>query len=49
MLSVADKFYGVSFVNKTSRIATISEQQAQQLVVVIEKEATTASSTAGRA
>lgn len=48
MLAVADKFYGVSFVNKTSRVATISNEEAQQLVVVFEKEASTGSSASSR-
>ena len=38
MLKVAQQFYGVKFVNKNSRISTISGEEAEKLMKLLEKD-----------
>lgn len=38
LLATANKYYGVSFVNKTSRVGVITRKEAQQLMTLNEKE-----------
>lgn len=39
MVAVAGKFYGVSFQNKASKVTEITQQEAKQLILLVEREA----------
>jgi structural maintenance of chromosome 3 (chondroitin sulfate proteoglycan 6) len=38
MVAVAEKFYGVSFQNKASKVTEITQQEAKQLILLVERE-----------
>jgi structural maintenance of chromosome 3 (chondroitin sulfate proteoglycan 6) len=43
MLSAADKYYGVSFINKASQVGEINRDEAKELILVAERETLAAS------
>lgn len=38
MIATADKFYGVTFTNKTSLVSVLDREEAKELILVVEKE-----------